>query len=297
MTNQLKRPMRAISCEPTLEALETLRYPGYSDVKEDGVRGLAINGKLLSRKLIELPNKYLQSFDWSLINGYEGELLVGNTYRETTSAVMSEDGEPELSLVLFDNFSSPKAFKDRREELSEIVDKYGDRLPIKKVDQIVVDQPSDLLNFFTESTRAGKEGAIYRFENSFYKQGKSTLNGSELIRLKPFEDRDAIILGLIQGKTNLNTLEKDNLGYAKRSSAKDGKVFIDEITVMRVKDYHSGVEFNVSSGITSLLGKQMYQNPKKYLGRIIKYRSMAYGDYDKPRHPVFLEFRHENDVI
>lgn len=50
--------MRAVSIE--LPDIAKLKYPVYASVKIDGIRGL-VKDKMLSRTLIEIPNKHLQT--------------------------------------------------------------------------------------------------------------------------------------------------------------------------------------------------------------------------------------------
>ena len=93
---ELKRPMLAA---PAPEShLRAMAYPVLASAKLDGVRALCIrrNGvpRLVSRKLIDIPNPYVQSlFAKEEFVGLDGELCVGNwtdknLMQQTTSGCM-----------------------------------------------------------------------------------------------------------------------------------------------------------------------------------------------------------------
>ena len=93
--------------------LKLLQYPLAASPKLDGIRALHLGDRVVSRKLINIPNKFVQS---QLANadfrGLDGELIVGpataeDVYRKSNSGVMSHDGEPDFKLYLFDDFSDP----------------------------------------------------------------------------------------------------------------------------------------------------------------------------------------------
>ena len=63
-----------------------------------------------------------------------------------------------------------------------------------------------------------------------------------------------------------------------------------------VKDVETGVEFDVGSGFDAEQKKNFWADRNNLLGRFIKYKSLKVGAIDKPRHPIFLGFRSEEDM-
>ena len=69
----------------------------------------------MSRSGKVLPNKYIQ--DWAmkngeLLHGFDGELVVGmstapDCYNKSQSGIMSQDGEPDFTYIVFDNWLYP----------------------------------------------------------------------------------------------------------------------------------------------------------------------------------------------
>jgi ATP-dependent DNA ligase len=80
----------------TVKDVQALRFPLLASQKLDGIRATVQGGRLLSRTLKEIPNRYVQEMFADLPNGLDGELIVGDpiapdAYRQTVSVVMSDD--------------------------------------------------------------------------------------------------------------------------------------------------------------------------------------------------------------
>lgn len=94
-----------LSCEVPLEKVN---FPIYVSTKFDGIRALVIDAVVYSRSLKPIRNKHVQKlFGKHKYNGFDGELIVGDIYakdvfQKTTSGVMSEDGEPDVTYYVFD---------------------------------------------------------------------------------------------------------------------------------------------------------------------------------------------------
>ena len=94
--------------------LDKLRFPVYASPKLDGIRCLVIGGKALTRALKPIPNKYIREMLESnahCLEGFDGELVVGeptepNCFNKTSSAVMSFEGEPDFTFMVFDHLST-----------------------------------------------------------------------------------------------------------------------------------------------------------------------------------------------
>lgn len=277
----------------TIEDVNVLKFPLYGSPKLDGIRCLIHNGEGLTRKLKPIPNKYIKSVlkQYSdVLDNYDGELLVGSNFQETTSAVMSFEGTPKFTYHIFDYIDSGNY--NRRFLLKQ----HPILSFIRVVNQTYLSNIKELEEFEIECLSDGYEGVILRRADGLdkYKFGRSTINESSLLKLKRFKDDEATIVGFEERLHNSNTLEKDNLGHAKRSSKKDGMVLANTLGAFLVKSKKFG-EFSIGSGMNDEQRLEIFNNKEKYIGKTIKFKYQECGIKDKPRFPVFLGFRHKDD--
>ena len=54
--------------------------------------------------------------------------------------------------------------------------------------------------------------------------------------------------------------------------------------------------FSVGSGFTDAQRLDFWRNAESLIGKVIKYKSFTVGVKDKPRFPIFLGFRHKDDL-
>jgi DNA ligase-1 len=275
--------------------------------KLDGIRAIK-QGRLLSRKFIEIPNEQIQhKYSW-LPNGLDGELILvennwsGSGFNKTQSIVMRE--EPisyteihSICYFIFDYVMGDlrKPYIERMadlEDLQRTCSSVGIRylLP-KKINNL-----NELIAYEQKCVDEGYEGVILRSPHSPYKLGRSTFREQYLMKLKRFEDSEAKITGFEERMHNANEMGRDNLGHAKRSSKKEGMVGDNRLGSLLVSDIHSGVEFSLGSGFDDSLREEIWNNQSKYLGALVKYKCQPSGAKDKPRFPVFLGFRDERDI-
>ena len=117
-----------------------------------------------------------------------------------------------------------------------------------------------------------------------------------LMKLKRFEDFEAVVVGFEEKMHNENDLEQNELGHAKRSSKRAGLVPAGVLgaLVCRSDDY---VEtFNVGSGFDDAVKREIWENREKYLGKLAKIKHQPAGAKDKPRFPTFIGWRNEEDI-
>jgi DNA ligase-1 len=291
----LTRPMLAA---PTKQIdLDNLWFPLLASPKIDGIRALNVNGKLLSRTLKEIPNLHTQSlFSSPEYQGLDGELAVGNPYdknlmQQTMSGVMSQDGTPDVIWWVFDRWDMQAPFEDRFKSLPTF--KYS---PIKAVPHIVVNNYLELGTFEQWALEKGFEGVMLRAPNGPYKQGRSTLKERYLLKVKRFEDGEAIVLDTVEQMTNNNEATKDERGYTKRSTHKAGKEAAGTLGALRVREVRTGIEFDVGTGFTAEQRRNLWEGRRFLPGKIIKYKHFAIGVLDKPRFPTFVSFRDKRDM-
>jgi DNA ligase-1 len=286
------KPMLAALCED----ITKLHYPVIASPKLDGIRALVLNGQLVSRTLKPIPNRHVQKLFSGLPEGTDGELIMGaandDPYRRTVSAVMSEDGEPNVFYYVFDNFIVPGCFEVR----FAAVQKLKSCPNVKIVLHETIRDSEKLSEFESEAIEMGFEGAMIRDPNSPYKFGRSTAKEGYLLKLKRYRDSDAKILGTYELMHNGNEATTNALGRTERSSHKDNKTGLDSLGGFELRDIHSGVEFRCGTGLTQADREQMWDMRDDLIGQIIKYKYFPTGSKEKPRHPVFLGFRSKLDL-
>lgn len=294
----ISKPMLAGKLE--FADLSKVKYPVAVTPKLDGIRCLKI-GKALSRSFKDIPNAHIQALVSAIdAENLDGELMVGDKFQETTSGVMSEDGTPKFEYWVFDYVkdSLTRPYMKRMEDLASL------KLPkfCKKVIPWIANDEEELLKFAKQFLDQGFEGIMLRTLNSPYKCGRSSVKEGFLLKLKPMEDSEAKIIAFEELMHNSNEAEKDELGHTKRSTAKDGMVPMDSLgkfVVVEVGDTPwKGQEFRIGTGkgLTAELRKEIWDNQKKYMGKIVKYTYQKIGTLDLPRIPIWIGFRDERDM-
>lgn len=291
----ITRPMLASA----IEDINKLDYKNglIASPKLDGIRALVIDGKILSRSFKPIPNKYIQkTLSIPELNGCDGELMVGSTFNESSSGVMSQSGEPNFTYYVFDYVDSlTKPFHKRINLAKEICHRHS-HLKLQIVGHRLVSSPEELSAYEEECIALGYEGLMVRSANSPYKCGRSSVKEGYLLKLKRFEDSEAEILSYDELLHNQNPEERDAFGKIKRSTKAEGMVPADMLGAFYVRDIHTGLLFNVSTGITESERKLFWAQKDNLIGKIVKYKHQPSGAKDTVRFPVFLGMRHEDDL-
>lgn len=297
------KPMRAAA----VADLTALRFPLYASPKYDGIRAVWIPGTgLLSNNLKPIPNQYLQAaFSVKLPHAapLDMELLSARcptSFQAATSTVMSSHSEEPALAMIFDCVTSSR-FTNRLEEVARLSECLGKKIRTPTIQvslspQRLVTSVDDLLEYESELLDAGFEGVMLRDPNSRYKFGRSTLREASLLKLKRFTDAEAVVTGIYEQMHNTNVATRNAVGRTERSSAKAGKVGKGVLGGLHVRDIKTGVEFDVGTGFNDVQRAEIYAAPDRFIGQIIKYKYLPVGVKEKPRHPVFLGFRHINDI-
>jgi DNA ligase-1 len=286
------KPMLAVAAD-----INKLRFPLLASPKLDGIRASVVDGKLLSRTLKPIPNREIyKSLSFITLNGLDGELIVGkptdkDVYRNTTSGVMSHDKSPLWRYYVFDDHSHSGEFQER---LAVSARRATGAAAIGLVfahEHKWVDRADELLEYESTCVDAGYEGLILRDPRAPYKHGRSTAGEGWMLKLKRFEDSEAVVIGVEEEQHNGNLAETNELGRTKRSTAKAGKVGKGTMGALIVRDVKTGVEFNIGTGFTAADRADEWAN-----GLIVKYKHFEVGAYLKPRHPVYLGRRDKIDL-
>ena len=281
-----------------------LNFPLFASLKLDGIRATVQGGVLMSRNLKPLPNVNIQKVFGALPEGTDGELIYGDptaefAFNDTTSIVMSThkpiDG---VRFYIFDAFEH-RPFSQRLQTISNTFIVINTAIPIALVDQKLIHDEKELLEFEKEALDAGHEGLMLRSLDSPYKQGRCTLKQGWLLKLKRFVDAEAKIIGFVEEQKNTNEAKTNALGHTERSSKKEGMVgkgTLGKFEVIGINGTYKDVEFSVGGGFTAAQRQDFWINRKKLIGKIIKYKYFPTGSVERPRFPVFKGFRDKRDM-
>lgn len=288
------RPMLAY----TPKNLDELKFPLLASPKLDGVRALNINGVLVSRKLKEIPNRFVQTYLSSIfMNGYDGELVAGQStgqgvFHRTTSAIMSEGGTPQVTFWVFDRFD--KASDPYLERLRHLPPEQDldpdDLIRIRPLKHVIIRNRNHLDRYEAICLEKGYEGVMVRDPNGLYKFGRSGKTDKWLCKIKRFEDAEALCIGIVEQMRNDNPQQTNELGLNKRSSHKANKVPKGTCGTL-VCRLPSGVEFEIGTGMDEHQRAVFWRNPP--VGKMVKFKFQPTGVKDKPRFPVFLGIRED----
>lgn len=293
----ITKPLLAATLDP--KDVDKIKYPVLCSPKLDGIRALMIDGKLVSRNFKPIPNKFIRSsLENVLGDGFDGELVLSDssaTFQEISSAVMSHEGEPDFVYSVFDLYSEGEFCRrlDRLAGRPEL-EKYSHS--IRFIEHKLIHNAEELMDYEERCLELNYEGVMIRSLEGRYKCGRSTLKEGILLKLKRFEDSEAVIIGFEEKQKNNNTQERNELGYAKRSTKKEGMVAAGTLGNFLVRDLGTGITFSIGSGLDDSLRDTVWSSRDLFLGKTVKYKSLKIGVKEKPRHPVFLGFRHEIDL-
>lgn len=287
----IRRPMLAGKAD-----LSTLKYPVLCTPKLDGIRALKLetNEPLVSRNFKPFRNREInKKFRW-LPAGVDGELVIPSTaFNEISSAVMGEFSDvSKVEYWIFDWFGGfyggKGAYRERIYSLANALPKARD---VSILIYHTISNEDELLKYEDNVLKEGYEGVIIRSPNGPYKEGRSTIKEGYLLKLKRFEDGEAIILEFEQRMVNLNPQEKDAFGLAKRSHHQENLQPSDMMGALVVRCLETQTVFNIGSGFDEAQRKEIWANQEAFRGKIVKYKWQGHGSVGRPRFPVFLGFR------
>ena len=290
------KPMLAGKFDPKLA-----RFPVLASPKLDGIRCLVLNGVPVSRTLKLIPNRYVRAWfnacQTQHFEGLDGELIIGSPthpdcYRTTVKGIMAHDGTPNFTFHVFDTMKHPTMpYVDRMATIEVPRQTW-----VRAVPQVPIDSMEDLDRVEATMLGEGYEGLMLRDPSGLYKFGRSSAREGLLLKVKRFEDGEAVVTGVVELLHNGNEARTNALGRTERSSHKGNKTGMETLGALVCEGLTAfpGVRFEVGTGFTSAERQKLWDNPP--LARIIKFKYFAVGVKDKPRHPVFLGFRDADDM-
>ena len=278
--NTLHKLPERVAASPKLDGIRVLIHPEHGPV---------------TKSFKPVPNDYIRvALNREDFVGLDGEILLeqDSGFNTVQSAVMSQHGRPAFEFWVFDYFGLPhETFFRRAWEADRIIEVYGGAL--KRVPQVPIYR-GDVPEVARSYVQEGYEGVVVRSWDGIYKEGRSTLKEGHLVKYKDFLDAEGRIVDFVEFWHNTNEQERDELGYAKRSDAKEGKVGADTLGAL-ILDTDWG-EVRVGSGFDFRTRAEIWQNREAYRGRLVRFKYQEPGMQEKPRFPIFLGFRDERDM-
>ena len=319
-----------------LKNKEDTIVPVMQSRKVDGIRFNAMKGELFARSLKVIKNKQLHEkfSDIKLLTSYSKMVVDGEfykhdlTFQEITALVMTEDFmadktikklqkkestllkyygvNPESKMVeflnplemhIFDMFDPDQPLESFESRSQEILKSFVDNEKIKIVKQTWRYSHEAIMKEDRKYLDEGYEGPILRNPEAKYKFGRSTIREFGLVKLKPWETYDAVILDLEERMENLCESETNELGQSFKHNFKDMKKPTGLAGTFKVA-FNDGEETHfLKVTITGdvKFRKEIWDKRRSQLGKMIEYRGMSVGAKDVPRHPTFLRFREDRD--
>jgi len=228
--------------------------------KLDGVRARWDGKQFISRggnRLIA-PEWFVRDFPDQVL---DGELWMGRGHYEDVVAVVRkqipDDGWKAVRFMVFDLPTHGGIFTERVAAMRGLaLTPY-----LAVVEQFRVDPNKALMDKLEEIVHQGAEGLMLHRQNALYHDGRS----EDLLKLKPFDDAEAVVIGYKPGKGK-------NTGL------------MGSINVRM----DNGKEFYIGSGFT----QEQRTNPPQ-IGSLVTYRYQGFTQAGIPRFAVFVRQRNE----
>lgn len=279
------------------------QLPMYIQPKLDGIRVFINDGVAYTRSLKPVRAEWVQQWVREhayRLQGIDGEIMCGSptaedVYRRTNSSIMSFDKPDDFKIHAFDYWNQDVSFNERLEML-----RCTTPCPhLRTVETSLVKTVEEIMEINQYFLDIGYEGSILRSPQSFYKFGRGTPTKGELIKLKKFKDKEAVVTGFVELMHNDNVLMTNELGYAERSSHKEnlrgGNMLGSLLIKGKLPDGRS-YKGRVGSGFTQAQRVEIWENQDKYLNKLVKIKYFEGGIKEAPRFPIFLDFRDNDDT-
>jgi DNA ligase 1 len=287
---RIQKPLLAGKFDP-----KKAKFPYIATPKIDGIRFLMVEGVAVSRTFKPIRNKHIQELLHHLPDGIDGELTCGDTFQSSTSGIMRIEGEPNFKAWIFD-YVDPDPVTILPFDLRMLnMPPLNVSFDYEILSGTNVNSMEEIDTYESACLEFGYEGIMLRDPNGTYKFGRSTARDNILLKVKRFLDDEAEVIGIEEKMSNQNVAEKDNFGRTKRSSCLDGMVPMETAGALKVRN-KDGQEFSIGSGLNDEMRDEIWANKKYYIGKMVKYKYFPQGVKDLPRHPVFLGFRHPDDM-
>lgn len=278
--------------------LESLRFPLLASPKMDGIRAMTgVKEGICSRNLKEIPNHHIRNVASAFPEFLDGEILtytdgVRDDFNTVQSKVMSADGEPDFVFHVFDDFHPDRrnsAFYERM-SFAEIAVSRTIHPSLAFVQHTVVETADELLAVERTWVECdGWEGVMLRDPGGRYKLGRSTAKEQILLKVKRFDDDEAVVVGFVERMHNANEARRNELGHIERSSSKSNLVPTGTLGALVCE--WNGLRFEIGTGFTETERERFWEDRQSVVGRTVTFKFQGVGSQGAPRFPVFLGFR------
>jgi DNA ligase-1 len=192
-----------------------------------------------------------------------------------------------------------KGYLDRIADMKKFVDSHPEILKDSRVTIVPlipkkIDTAEELNVFEQWCLDQGFEGVMVRNAGGKYKFGRSTEKEQILVKIKQFEDDEAVVIGVSALQTNVNDKKMNELGDMRRTSHKDGKIDLEMLGALDVE--WNGIRFGIGTGFDKDTREDLWKRRDSIIGKIVKFKYFSQGVKTAPRFPVFLGFRDKNDM-
>jgi len=235
----------------------------WASEKLDGVRARWDGKQLLSKTGLRFaaPDWFVKGFPDRPL---DGELWMARGHYEDVISIVRKQAPHEgwklLKLMVFDLPAHKGAFTERVEAMRQLtIAKNAPYLGV--IEQFRLESEAALMQKRDEITQQGGEGLMLHRQSAVYQSGRS----DDLLKVKPFEDAEAVVIGYKLGKGKNTGL----MGSVKVRS-------------------DNGKEFYIGSGFT-----QAQRKEPPPVGSVINYRYQGFTDAGIPRFAVFVRMRNE----
>ena len=270
-----------------------LTYPVIVSIKEDGYRCSTVNKMPKTRSGKEIANKYTHKTLRNLnLPCLDGELVLQNSksFNSVQSAFGSHGGEPKFNYIIFDCFNNiNKPYEQRFAEATEWVRSNDTNGIVQLARNFIAHTPEEVWELFHMALDNGDEGLIIRDPKGPYKFGRSTLKEAWMLKLKPREDAEAIIMSVNE------LMHNDDAGNSnKLENMVPGNTMGSFTCKMPC-----GKQFNVGTGkgLTKELRDQFWQQRDKLIGKPLTYTYHKLTEAGIPREPRIKGVRDLGDML
>jgi DNA ligase-1 len=232
--------------------------------KLDGLRAYWDGKNLISREgnIYNAPKWFIKDFPGETL---EGELWIGRGKFEEVSGIVRNDSDDnqdwqKIHLMIFDLPKHSGTFKERLQAMQDLVKKSHSQY-LKVIEQSPIKDQKSLMKHLHEVVKNGGEGLVLHRADALYQ----TTRNDDLLKLKTFEDAEAKVLSIIEGKGK----------YQKMMGA-------------LLVENEQGIKFKIGGGFSD----EMRQNPPP-IGTIITYKYYGKTKDSKPRFASFLRVRED----
>ena len=283
------KAMLACSESITKAMLPGLKYPLFASPKYDGIRALSIGQQPISRHAKLLPNRDLQ-YAFKHMPPVDGEVLVPGDFNKVQSAIMSQNTcvADKFSYFVFDTTEldwHTKRFDARLTRVEELAKNAPPQVQIAPLR--LCNSPAEVIAFYEEVLAYDHpwdyDGLILRSQSAPYKYGRSTLKQEWMLKMKPWDDAEGVIVGFEELMRNLDTSCK-----RKENMVPGG--MLGKFVVQ-----WNGQEFNVGGGKNLTVERRLHywNNQAMYLGKKLTFKHLGLSEYGVPRHPNYKGIRLE----